>query len=102
MTEILDDSAVSEIEALPYITVGWGRRVELTVEQRDALCATVKHLRAENEALNEAAERDRRHVNAKQSLLAGTQVRLAQVEQERDALIHTLETISIRERCDGI
>lgn len=52
-TPILEDDAITEIEARPYIVVGWGRRIELRPEERDALCATVRALRAENERLKE-------------------------------------------------
>lgn len=75
-TTLLDESAVSEIEArLPVSSYSTGihkpqLRVLLTTAERDALCATVKYLR---EMMSDP-------VFGFQEL----QSRLAQVEQERD------------------
>lgn len=52
-TPILNESAVSEIEdRAAYVNTRFEERIILTPAERDALCATVKQLRAENERLN--------------------------------------------------
>lgn len=54
---MLDDDAVAEIEARPVVDTAKldvrRIRVLLTPEERDALCQTVRVLRAENERLRE-------------------------------------------------
>lgn len=98
-TTILDEDAVSKIEArAPVSSYSTGvhkpqLRVLLSPAERDALCATVKHLRAEKDRAHEEIDYASKLANTKADELKQEIQRSFRFKQERDDLQSQLEQL---------